>query len=146
MPEKVKDPVKERAEFTYQGQMVMFPSGWGLFDLTGAAAAVPKETIAAERKAGKQHDWNDMEILAIGDRIRLAVNGQAVLDWRDPNPKLIGEGPIGLQTARKQAAQEVQFKGLELTTFPEDKLLTVKSGLAATPTACADCACLRHCG
>ena len=31
--------------------------------------------------AGKQHDWNQLEILAIGSRIRFAVNGKEVLDW-----------------------------------------------------------------
>jgi hypothetical protein len=78
-------------------------------------------------KAGKQHDWNDMEILAQGNRIRLAVNGKAVLDWRDPQPDLIKEGPIGLQLHSNNVPQEVHFKGLELETFPkEDKLLTVK--------------------
>ncbi len=76
------DAAKEHGEFTYQGHLVMFPSGWGLFDLYRRfGLSVPKEMLAAEKKAGKQHDWNDMELLAIGDRIRLAVNGQAVLDW-----------------------------------------------------------------
>jgi hypothetical protein len=82
--------------------------------------------LAAEKKAGKQHDWNDMEILAIGDRIQFAVNGKAVLDWRDPNPKMVGEGPIALQLHSNSVPQEIQFKGLVLTTFPEDKLVTVK--------------------
>ena len=78
-------------------------------------------------KAGKQHDWNDMEILAVGDRIRLAVNGKAVLDYTETDPKTISEGPIGLQLHSNNVPQEIHFKGLELTTFPEeDKLITVK--------------------
>jgi hypothetical protein len=118
---------KEHGEFTYRGHLVMFPSGWGLFDLYRRfGLAVPKEMLAAEKKAGKQHDWNDMELLAIGDRIRLVVNGQAVLDWREPDKKYIAEGPIALQLHSNGKAQEVLFKGLEVTTFPEDKLLTVK--------------------
>ena len=36
------------------------------------------------KKVGKQHDWNDIEILAQGNRVRVAVNGAAVVDWRDP--------------------------------------------------------------
>jgi hypothetical protein len=126
VPDKVKDAKAEKAEFTYQGHLVMFPSGWGLYDLYRRnGLAVPNETIAAEKKAGKQHDWNEMEILAIGDRIRLAVNGKAVLDWRDPQPKLIGAGPIALQL-HSDTVTEIHFKGLEVTTFPEDKLVTVK--------------------
>ncbi len=120
----VVDPVKSRTEYTYQGQLVMFPSGWGLYDLyrrNGLAV-----DTAPAKKAGKQHDWNDMEILAQGNRIRFVVNGKLVVDWRDPQPELVNEGPIGLQLHSNSVPQELHFKGLELTTFPEDKLLTVK--------------------
>ena len=102
----------------------MFPSGWGLYDL------YRRNGIAVDTKpakaAGKQHGWNDMEILAMGDRIRLVVNGKEALDWRDPEPKLIHKGPIGLQLHSNNVPQEIHFKGLVLTTFPEDKLVTVK--------------------
>ncbi len=120
----VLDPKKSRTEYTYQGQLVMFPSGWGLYDLY-RRAGLPVDTAPA-KKAGKQHDWNEMEILAQGNRIRFAVNGTQVLDWRDPQPELVNEGPIGLQLHSNEVPQEVQFKGLVLTTFPEDKLTTVK--------------------
>ena len=127
VPKDVKDAAKEKAEYTYQGQLVMFPSGWGLYDLYRRnGLPLPKEVIAAQKKAGKQHDWNNMEILAQGNRIRLVVNGTLVLDWRDPEPKYVNEGPIGLQLHSNNVPQEVQFKGLELTTFPENKLVTVK--------------------
>jgi hypothetical protein len=127
VPGNVKDEVKEKAEFTYQGQLVMFPSDWGLFDLYRRFGAInpPAEIRNVAKKAGKQKDWNDMEILAQGNRIRLVVNGKLALDWRDPDPKLVNEGPIALQL-HSDAAQHVHFKGLELTTFPEEKLLTVK--------------------
>jgi hypothetical protein len=106
----------------------MFPSGWGLFDLYRRYGAInPPEPIRkVAMQAGKQHDWNDMEILAQGNRIRLAVNGKLVLDWRDPQPELVGEGPIALQLHSNNIPQEIHFKGLVLTTFPEDKLTTVK--------------------
>jgi Domain of Unknown Function (DUF1080) len=127
VPGGIKDAVAEKAEHTYQGHLVMFPKGWGLYDLYRRnGLSLPKETIQAEYAAGKQKDWNDMEILAQGNRIRLVLNGKLVLDWRDPEPKLVGEGPIALQLHSNNVAQEVHFKGLDLTTFPEDKLLTVK--------------------
>jgi hypothetical protein len=129
LPKEVKDVKKERAEFTYQGHLVMFPSGYGLWDLYRRNGGInPSQAVRdLEMKAGKQHDWNDMEILAQGNRIRLAVNGKAVLDWRDPKPELIKEGPIALQLHSNKDPQEVQFKGLVIETFPkEDKLLTVK--------------------
>jgi 3-keto-disaccharide hydrolase len=124
----VVDPKKSRTEYTYQGQLVMFPSHWGLYDLYRREGAInPSQEIRnVAIKAGKQHDWNDMEILAQGNRIRLVVNGKQVLDWRDPQPELVNEGPIGLQLHSEKVPQELHFKGLVLTTFPEDKLTTVK--------------------
>jgi hypothetical protein len=110
--------------FTYAGTLVMFPSGWGFYDLHGRGG-LPVDGGPA-KAVGKQHDWNDLEILAQGNRIRLVANGSLVADWRDPQPELNLEGPIGLQLHSNTVPQEVHFKGLELTTFPEDKLLTVK--------------------
>jgi len=110
--------------YTYAGHLVMFPSGWGLYDLYGRNGLPPSGEPA--KKVGKQHDWNDLEILAQGNRLRLVVNGTQVLDWRDPVPESIHEGPIGLQLHSNNEPQEVQFKNLVLTTFPEDKLITVK--------------------
>jgi hypothetical protein len=36
------------------------------------------------KKVGKQHDWNDLEILAQGNRVRVAVNG-ILLEVSKPN-------------------------------------------------------------
>lgn len=120
-----KMPEKDRTKYTYAGHLVMFPSGWGMYDLFGRNG-LPVNGAAA-KKAGKQHDWNDIEILAQGNRVRVAVNGAPVVDWRDPEPKRIKEGPIGLQLHSNKVPQEIHFKGLELTTFPaEDRLITVK--------------------
>lgn len=111
-------------DYTYAGHLVMFPSEWGMHDLYGRnKLSVDGETA---KKAGKQHDWNNLEILAQGNRVRLVVNGVMALDWRDPEPERIKEGPIGLQLHFNKIAQEVHFKDLMLTTFPEEKLLTVK--------------------
>lgn len=123
-PDVAKDPKKERSEYTYAGHLVMFPSGWGMYDLFGRNG-LPVDGGPA-KKVGKQHDWNDIEILAQGNRVRVAVNGTAVVDWRDPQPERIKEGPIGLQLHSNTVPQEIHFKGLVLETFPkEDKLLTV---------------------
>jgi len=122
---KVKDPKTDRTEHTYKGHLVMFPSGYGMYDLFGRNGLGVDGTPA--KKVGKQHDWNDVEILAQGNRVRVAINGAAVVDWRDPLPEKIKAGPIGLQLHSNKVPQEVQFKGLTLETFPkEDKLLTVK--------------------
>jgi hypothetical protein len=111
-------------EFTFAGHLVMFPSNWGLFDLFGRRA-LPVDTAPAKR-VGKQHDWNELEILAQGNRIRVVANGALIMDYRDPQPDKCIAGPIGLQLHSNKVPQEVHFKGLKLTTFPEDKLLTLK--------------------
>jgi hypothetical protein len=122
---KVTDPKADRSEYTYKGHLVMFPSDWGMYDLFGRNLLPPSGKPA--KAVGKQHDWNDIEVLAQGNRVRVAVNGTAVVDWRDPEPNRIKDGPIGLQLHSNKVPQEVQFKGLVLETFPkEDKLLTVK--------------------
>ena len=112
-------------KYTYKGHLVMFPSGWGMFDLYGRNG-LPVDGAPA-KKVGKQHDWNDIEILAQGNRVRVAVNGTQVVDWRDPEPDRIHEGPIGLQLhSNPNTAQEVQFRDLLLTTFPEPQMITVQ--------------------
>jgi hypothetical protein len=114
-------------KYTYAGHLVMFPSGWGMYDLYGRNS-LPVDAAPA-KKVGKQHDWNDLEILAQGNRVRVAVHGVQVIDWRDPEPKRIKAGPIGLQLHSNKDPQEVHFKDLKLTTFPkEDRLTTVKTG------------------
>jgi hypothetical protein len=124
-PDVSKEPEKDRSKFTYAGHLVMFPSGYGMYDLFGRNSLPPDGGPA--KKVGKQHDWNDIEILAQGNRVRVAINGAAVVDWRDPEPDRIKAGPIGLQLHSNNVPQEIQFKGLTLETFPkEDKLLTVK--------------------
>jgi hypothetical protein len=124
-PDVSKDPDKERSKYTYAGHLVMFPSGWGMYDLFGRNG-LPVDGGPA-KKVGKQHDWNDIEILAQGNRVRVAVNGAAVVDWRDPEPDRIKAGPIGLQLHSNTVPEEIHFKGLVLETFPkEDRLISVK--------------------
>jgi len=108
---------------SYQGHLVMFPSNWGYWDL------YRRNSIYRDNGNAKKADnknWNRMEILAIGDRIRLAVNGKLVADWKDPRPELCGEGPIGLQLHSNRVAQEVRFRGLILSENPEDRMITVE--------------------
>ena len=112
-------------KYTYAGHLVMFPSGYGFYDLYGRAMI--HHNGAKAQKVGKQHDWNHIEILAQGNRIRFVLNGVLISDWREPNPKTIKEAPIGLQLHQNPKPQEVQFKNLTLETFPEDKLTTLKS-------------------
>jgi 6-phosphogluconolactonase len=116
-------------EFTYAGHLVMFPSGYGFYDLYGRNAIHRNGDKA--RALNKQHDWNHIEILAQGNRIRFVLNGTLVSDWREPQPDRIKEAPIGLQLHSNKVPQEVRFKNLVLETFPEDKLTSVAAAAKA---------------
>ena len=111
--------------YTYAGHLVMFPSNYGFYDLYGRNSI--HNNAAAAKAVGKQHDWNHIEILAQGNRIRFVLNGKLISDWREPEPERIKTAPIGLQLHSNKVAQEVQFKNLKLETFPEDKLTTLAS-------------------
>ena len=113
---------KDGETFTYQGHLVMFPSGWGFYDLFRRNSIYKDDGRAKKADNG---DWNKMEILAVGNRIRLAVNGQLVADWSDDKPEYCEAGPIGLQLHSNTVPQEVQFRGLILSENPEDKMITV---------------------
>lgn len=117
--EKAGDP------YSYQGHLVMFPSNYGFYDLY-RRNSIYRDKDGAAKKAGKQHEWNRMEILAIGDRIRHVINGVEVADWTDPKPELCGTGPIGLQLHSNKVPQEVQFRGLVLTIDPADQVITAE--------------------
>ena len=114
---------KDGEASSYQGHLVMFPSGYGLYDLY-RRNGISGDQDGRAKAAGKQHDWNQMEILAIGSRIRFAVNGKEVLDWTDPKPELCEAGPIGLQLHSNKVPQEVRFRGLVLVEDPADVLVT----------------------
>ncbi len=74
-------------KYTYAGHLVMFPSGYGFYDLYGRNLI--HQNADKAKKVGKQHDWNQIEIVAIGERIRFALNGVQISDWREPEPERI---------------------------------------------------------
>jgi hypothetical protein len=113
---------KDGQKYSYQGHLVMFPANWGLHDLFRRNSIYRDDGRAKKADNG---DWNRMEILAIGNRIRLAVNGQLVADWSDPKPELCESGPLGLQLHSNKVPQEVRFRGLILSENPEDRLITI---------------------
>ena len=120
-----KNVTKKKDPFSYQGHLVMFPSNYGFYDLY-RRNSVYRDKGGIAKKAGRQHEWNQMEILAIGHRIRHVINGKLVADWSDPKPELCQSGPIGLQLHSNRVPQEVHFRGLVLTENPQDRLVTGK--------------------
>ena len=71
----------------------------------------------------KKGDWNTYEILAVGHRIRTAVNGVPCVDLDDPQGELKGHVAVQVHSG---GPTEVRFKDFELELNPESKLKTVK--------------------
>jgi putative heme-binding domain-containing protein len=68
-------------------------------------------------------DWNTYEVLAVGGRIRTAINGHLCVDLDDP--KISRQGILGLQM-HAGGPLEVRFKDLQVETNPKFELITVK--------------------
>lgn len=92
---------------------------------TGGDTAVDGESAA---DVYSLHGWNQVEILAIGSRIRIAINGVKTSDWTDPEPHYIRAGPIALQQHWMNMGEQqvVLFRGLVIADDPEDYLITTK--------------------
>jgi hypothetical protein len=111
-------------KYTFAGHLVICPVEWGLYDLYGRRSLDVDRSLA--EKVEKPHDWNDLEILAQGNRIRVVVNGTQTMDYVDTGDKALFDGPIGLQLHSNNVPQEIRYKDLVLTTFPEAVLTTLK--------------------
>ena len=72
--------------------------------------------------------WNRIEILVVGNHIRMAANDQSVMDFVD-DAAMLESSPIGLQLHVNDRPQEFHFRGLLLVREPVDRLVTL-------PTQC----------
>ncbi len=68
----------------------------------------------------KREDWNHYEILAVGHRVWLAVNGEITVALRDSFGEL--EGSIAVQV-HGGAAQTVRYKDIKLIHDPKVRLV-----------------------
>ena len=118
--EKITD--KGGNDHGFRGPLVMFCNEWGIWDAHRRNRVVPG---GPGPKAEKVGDWNLLEVLVIGNRIRCVANGTLVFDYTD-KPKMLRESPIGLQLHSNNRPQEFHFRGLVLTKGPEDRLVTRK--------------------
>ena len=95
----------------------------GGFGLTEPGSG--SDSGAMRTRAEKKGDWNLIEILVIGNRIRFVENGTQVFDFTD-KPEMLKKSPIALQLHSNGRPQEFRFRGLVLTEDPQDKLVTLK--------------------
>lgn len=109
-------------EFGFKGPLLMFCHDWGLWDAHRRNRVVP---AGAGPEVEKKGEWNQIEILVNGDRIRFVANGREVFDFSD-KPEMLQACPIGLQLHSNGQAQEYHFRSLLLTEEPVAELVTVR--------------------
>ncbi|MBM4030253.1 MAG: DUF1080 domain-containing protein [Planctomycetes bacterium] len=65
------------------------------------------------KKALKPGDWNDYEVEAIGNKVKLAINGVTTVDYTEADEKIAREGIIAVQI-HSGGPMEVQFRNLRI--------------------------------
>lgn len=106
----------------FKGPLLMFCRDWGIWDAYRRNRVVEK---GPGPEAEKKGEWNLIEILVIGNRIRFAANGTLVFDFTD-KPEMLQKSPVGLQLHSNGRPQEYRFRGLVITANPEDSMVTTK--------------------
>jgi hypothetical protein len=76
----------------------------------------------------KADDWNTYEILAVGSKVRTAINGRLCVDLDDP--QISRRGIIGLQM-HSGGPMEIRFKDLEVELNPKFELVTLQPAARA---------------
>lgn len=109
-------------KFGFRGPLLMFCHDWGIWDAHRRNRVVPG---GPGMEAEKKGQWNQIEILVNGDRIRFAANGREIFDFTD-KPEMLQPCPIGLQLHSNGQPQEYHFRSLLLTENPSDELVTVR--------------------
>ncbi|MEZ6133279.1 MAG: DUF1080 domain-containing protein [Pirellulaceae bacterium] len=73
-------------------------SVWGaLYDESRRRKMLAEGPKADVQKWTKSGEWNELRILAVGDRIQLFLNGHPTVDYREEDTDIPREGIIGLQ-------------------------------------------------
>lgn len=107
--------------FGFKGPLLMFCHDWGIWDAHRRNRVVP---VGDGPNVEKKGQWNQIEILVKGDRIRFAANGKEIFDFTG-KPEMLKACPIGLQLHSNGQPQEYHFRSLLLTENPGDELVTV---------------------
>jgi len=96
------------------------PGWWGKLYEENGRALLWKESGEAHVKKG---EWNDYEILAVGNRIKTFINGKPCVDFDDPSgPK---RGVFAFQV-HSGPPMEVRFKDIKLEVDPKSAVSEAK--------------------
>ena len=112
----------------FKGPLLMFCHDWGIWDAYRRNRVVPAEQKGPVDSAAweKKGDWNRVEFLVTGNRIRCASNGVEVFDFTD-KPEMLQASPIGLQLHSNGKPQEYHFRNILISENPaaDATLMTV---------------------
>ena len=108
--------------FGFRGPLLMFCHDWGIWDAHRRNRVVP---VGPGPEVERRGQWNQIEILVKGERLRFAANGREVFDFTD-QPEQLKASPIGLQLHSNDQPQEYFFRSLLLSENPSDDLVTVR--------------------
>jgi len=112
--QRLTDPPNEMKG--YQGDIG--PGYWAsLYDESrrNVTLAMPDSTLIA--KILRPQDWNDFQILAQGNRIRIFLNGHQTIDYIEKDRDIPQSGLIGLQIHGGGKAL-VSYKDIEIEKLP----------------------------
>jgi hypothetical protein len=111
----------------FKGPLLMFCHDWGIWDAyrrNRIEPAAHRGTLQVDSE--KKGEWNSIEVLVVGNRIRFVNNGKLVFDFTD-KPEMLQASPIGLQLHANKRPQEYRFRKITVVENPEDQLVTVKA-------------------
>ncbi|MFY8200778.1 MAG: 3-keto-disaccharide hydrolase [Pirellula staleyi] len=109
-------------KFGFRGPLLMFCHDWGIWDAHRRNRVVP---VGPGNEVEKKGEWNQIEILVVGDRIRMAANGRELFDFTDKSDMLQASS-LGLQLHSNDKPQEYHFRNLLITESPATGLVTVR--------------------
>ena len=123
-PDAANSGVQFRSESLADGEMRGYQADigkgwWGrLYEENGRAILAK-----AAAEPARPGEWNRYEILAVGDRVQLAINGVRTVDLTDP--KGAKKGVIAPQV-HSGGPTEVRFRGFRLELDPKPELTTLR--------------------
>jgi len=95
------------------------PGWWGkLYDESRRNRVLAGPTDETLKKALKPADWNDYEIVAIGPKITLSLNGVTTVEFTETDEAISREGIFAAQI-HSGGPMEVQFKNIRIKEVKE---------------------------
>jgi len=104
--------IKDQDEcFGFKGLLLMFCGDWGIWDAHGRNRIYPPgqpQELMWQHRSEQVGQWNRVEVLVIGNRIRMVNNGKLVVDYTERLAHLKAS-PIGLQLPQQPHGARILF-------------------------------------